>query len=86
MSYNREDKKLLNDAFAELMAKTQDYCDFVCQNSLYDAVFSNSKFFTLAPKLFHPLLNEMDEALQNSNTRKVQSIRKSLMELFSTNT
>ena len=85
MSYNREDKQLLNDAFTELMVKTKEHCDVVCRDSLYNAISANSKFLAIAPKAFHPLLMEMDETLQNADIRKVQTLRKSLMELFSNN-
>ena len=85
MSYNREDKQLLNDAFTELMTKTQEYCDFQCGMNLHDAISANSKFLTIAPKLFHPLLKELDVALQNADLHKIKTIRKSLMDLFSNN-
>lgn len=85
MSYNREDKQLLNDAFTELMVKTQEYCDFSCGINLHNAISANSKFLTIAPKPFHHLLKEMDVALQNNDIHKIKNIRELLMELFSNN-
>lgn len=85
MSYNREDKQLLNEAFVELMTKTEEYCNFSCGINLHKAISANSKFLAIAPKQFHPLLKEMDVALQNVDLHKIKTIRKSLMDLFSNN-
>ena len=85
MSYNREDKQCLNDAYAELMLKTKEHCDIMCRDSLYAAILANSKLLAIAPKQIQPLLIEMDEALQNNDIDKIQTLRKSLMDLLSNN-
>ena len=85
MSYNREDKQLLNNAFAELMTNTENFCKFSNGIYLNKAISANSKFLAIAPKQFLPLAKEMDEALQNIDTSKIKNIRKSLMDLFSNN-
>lgn len=85
MSYNREDKQCLNDAYAELMVKTKEHCDIMCRDSLYAAILANSKLLAVAPKQFQPLLMKMDEALQDNDITKIQTLRKSLMGLLSDN-
>lgn len=83
MSFSREDKQSMNQAFTKMMTTTEQFCCFSCMEYAYDSIEATTHFLTLAPKEFHPLLLEMHEALQNSNIAKIQELRKKLLELYS---
>lgn len=65
------------------MTTTEQFCAFNCHGYMYDAIQANANFLTLAPNQFHALLKNMDYALHSNNIYKVQSIRKELLELYS---
>ena len=83
MSFSREDKQSMNQAFTKMMTKTEQFCCFSCMGNSYDSIEATTHFLTLAPKEFHPLLLEMHEALQNNDRTKIQVLRKKLLELYS---
>ena len=84
MSYDREDKKLLNDAFVDLITKTEEFCSFGCLGNMQDAIQANSKFLTLAPEQFRAVLLDMDTALKNSNSRNIEKLRKDIIDIYTT--
>ncbi len=83
LSFNREDKQALNDAFTNLMTKTERLCCFKCSSNIYDATEANVRFLSLAPKEFHPILNDLHTAIDDYNISKIQTIRKNLMKMYS---
>lgn len=85
LSYTREDQQLFNDAFADLMTKTEDYCSFNCLSNKLDAIQANAKLFTIAPEPFHAILKDMDLALRNSNTYEIRKLREKILDLYSNN-
>lgn len=83
LSFSREDKQAKDEAFTKLIRLTGEYCAFSCGATQYDAIEANAKFLTMAPDSFHSTLNELDVAIRLRDISKVNTLRSSLLEMYS---
>lgn len=84
LSFEREDRKIFDTAFAELLIRTQEYCSCQTEQNLCSAVEANAKLLTCAPKEFCATTKRMDEALKMEDKIHISCVRKELLELYST--
>ena len=83
ISINRENKIALNNAFSEFMAKTDKYFSSNAPISKTNAIKANAEFLAVAPKELHPIILEIDVALNNNSKYTVKELRDKLYNLFS---
>ncbi len=83
LSFSREDKQAIDESFAKLIRLTGEYCSFPHGTLQYNAVEANAKFLTLAPEPFHSILSDLDSALHTQDIPKINTLRSSLLKMYS---
>lgn len=79
----RKDKQEFSELFSALTTQVEEYCRFSCDANLYDAIQVNTKFLTIAPKQFHPILKKLDNALLSADKYEIKSLRSQLLDMYS---
>lgn len=83
LTFEYKDKQTFNSTFADLIKKTERVCRCGCDKDIYDAVEVTSKFFTLAPKEFHPTLTQLHKAIINVNITEIKKLQEDLLQMCS---
>lgn len=83
ITLSHEDQTTFSNTFRDLLSYTLSFCQFPNGYVLEDAVKANSAFLTIAPDEFHPILSNLDHALNEWNVKEIQKLRKELISLYS---
>lgn len=83
LELRRKDKQEFSELFSALTTHIEEYCRFSCDATLYDAIQTNTKFLTIAPKQFRPILKQLDVALLSANKHEIKSLRTQLLDMHS---
>lgn len=83
LSFAREDRLAMDKAFAELVSGMERLCTFRCDGNIRHVVTANAYFLTLAPKVFHPIIKDIDIAVNKCDLNEIQKLKKDLIEMYS---
>lgn len=83
LTFEHNNITALNEAFPELIEKTQYYCE--SENQIYRAaaIKANANYICLAKKEIQPALKELDSALFNKDISKIKELRNNIIFLHS---